>query len=256
MKKVIDFIIYTIFIIGTILVFFYRDTVSKYIAFAYGTYNSYETKNIYTKDIDYLYFNKTDNFVPSNKQELINVLYTILDDGMENFRFHCSSEYNECENDLRKISDNGTLSLINNYVHPFNSFNTFNLSINNYGIVEINITKTYNENEILVINSKIHEIMNEIIKSDMSDYDKILAFHDYIINHTIYDEEESERINNQEPNINSNKAYDLFINGKSVCEGYTDALAIFLSEIGINNFADIWSTSYKSNTKVYIIFHK
>lgn len=251
MKKIFDAIFSVLLTILLVIIIIYRDVIIREIAFIYATYNTHETKNDYTKDYDYLSLKRTDNFVPKNKEELMNIIYTILDDGMEHFTFHCDKDYESCEEDLKNISDNGLLSYINNYIHPYNSFDSFNLTINNYGVVEIYIYKTYNENEINFINTKIKEIISNNITNDMNTYDKIKVFHDYIINNTTYDEEEGKRIINNE-NITSHKAYDLLVNGKGVCEGYTDILAIFLNELGINNIKisannHIWNALYLDN---------
>lgn len=252
MNKRKDYIFYILLIVILIVIAIYRETIIQQIAFIYGTYNVHETKNIYTKDENYLFLQKTDDFIPKNKNELINIIYTILDDGMNSFKFHCDKDYTECEEDLKNISDTGMLSVINNYVHPFNSFNNFNLMVNNYGVVEVNIIKTYTTNEIDIINTRLDEILNDIIDDNMRNYDKIKAFHDYIVNNTVYNEEEGNRITANDETLDSHKAYDILVNHTGVCEGYTDILAIFLDRLGIKNYKvsspnHIWNVVFLDN---------
>ena len=45
----------------------------------------------------------------------------------------------------------------------------------------------YSEEQIKLINEKVDTLYNKLITSDMSNYDKILTIHDYIINNTKYD---------------------------------------------------------------------
>ena len=247
MRKVIDTILSIIIIIGCGFVYYYRYPIIKYAVRTYSTINVHETSNSYTKGKSYIDFKRTTDFTPENKQELINVLYTILDDGMDTFVFNCDYE---CENDIHDITSGSTLSLINNYVHPYNSYNFFNIKVNEYGTVYIDVEKNYDEFEIRSINEKMHTITARIINNNMSDYEKVKAFHDYIINNTIYDENEAKLIeNNVTTNLTSHKAYNVLIKGMGVCGGYTDSLAIFLNHIGIDNFKistdkHIWNAVY------------
>ncbi len=66
------------------------------------------------------------------------------------------------------------------------------------------------------------------ISPDLSDYDKILQIHDYLITHTVYDESAA----------HSGKglwstAYGCLIEGKAVCQGYAQAFQILLNRLGI-----------------------
>lgn len=247
MKKIIKFTLY----VGIIYaIYFYRYNIINFALNTYVNFTRDEIKtNEYTKNIDYLSFKRTDNFNPTNKEDLINIIYTILDDGIEDFIFVCDYKYIECESDFKEIVNSETLQVINNYVHPFNSYNTFNY-ISNMGLIHITINKSYTSNEIAEINNKLNIIINTI-DSNLNDYDKIKLFHDYIVNNTKYDENEASFINNKDNNITikTPKAYGVLINGYGVCSGYADAMALYLSKIGINNFKvgndeHIWNALY------------
>ena len=60
---------------------------------------------------------------------LDNSIYYLINSGVTYSERYCGKEYTECYNDMLSISnDRDALSLLNNYVHPFNSFDsiTFN----------------------------------------------------------------------------------------------------------------------------------
>ena len=247
MRKVIDWILSIIIVAIAVYIFINREDIIIYIARKYSTYNVQEISNNYSKKKDFKEFKRTDDFTPTNKEELINVIYTILDDGMDSFTFYC--EYS-CEDDIKEIINGDTLGVINNYIHPYNSYETFNIAVNNFDVVTISVEKNYTESEKRVINSKIVEIKNKIINNKMTDYEKIKAFHDYIVKNTRFNEEEAKLIENSEKaNLTSHKAFAVFNNGTGVCGGYSDALAIFLNFLEIDNFKisttnHVWNAVY------------
>lgn len=237
MKKIIKFLLF-ITIAGTL--FYFKDNIIDFILNKIYTKEiNIEEKNKYYVDYDFVYVKNTDNFTPKSKQDLINIFYTILNSGWNNFSFYCDKEYKDCKKDINNIiNDDNILPSINNYVHPFNSYATFSISINNFGKVNVTIEKIYSDEIILELNNKINEIKKSIITTNMNDKDKIKAVHDYIINNTKYDEEkEYTEINGIKNYKNkSNIAYGPLINGKAICGGYTDAMSIMLYDLGIYNF--------------------
>ncbi len=239
MKKAIEYIL---FILILLLIYFYRTEINIIAIKAYNYYSGNSAKiNEYSKNINYLNFQKTTDFVPNNKQELINVIYTILDDGITDYMFYCG--YDECEEDLDDVANNGILQVINNYVHPYNSFKLFNYN-SMLNVVSISIDRSYNDNEISIINSRLNYIIPTIISSTMNDHDKIMAFHDYIVNNTKYEQDETKGENH--------KAYSIIVNGKGVCSGYADILDIFLYKMGyksikVANEDHVWNALFLDN---------
>ena len=81
-------------------------------------------------------------------------------------------------------------------------------------------------------------------------------FHDYLVNNTVYDD--SVNIDNQSViDTNSNTALGLLFDGKAVCSGYSDTMAIFLSRQGFNNYKissemHIWNLIYLDNSWKHI----
>ena len=235
MKK---FLCYLVIICLCGIIYTNRETIINFFsAFFYGNETAiFDEPNEYYKNYDYKFVQNTDNLYPNNKQDILNIIYSTLNRGVDNVTFYCGDNYDNCISDVNEIADNNLyLSTINNLVHPYNSYKNIHFSISNYGKVTIEVSKVYSDESISLINDKIDQIIGSITNESMSDYDKILAFHDYIVNNTYYDSSISDSGKVPEGN-NSNNAYGVLYEGKAICSGYSDAMAIFLSKLGINNY--------------------
>ena len=190
--------------------------------------------NNYTKNIDYLYVQRTDDYIPYSYQDLLNIYYSVINNGWDQFTFYCPEEYTKCLNDVSQISsDELILTHLNNYVHPFNSFTNVKTSINENGEINLTIEYLYTDAEMTAINTKADEILATILTNEMNDYEKIKTIHDYIVNNVKYDIERNEE---NDSKYNSYTAYGPLFEGYATCNGYTDLMAIFLTKIGFNNF--------------------
>ena len=171
----------------------------------------------------------------SNKKELINYIYHVINTGVEYADGECTDEYKNCINDLNEIAnDEETLSIINNFVHPYNSFKTISFTYNDRGNFSLIIEHIYNQEEITAINYIVENKINEIINEDMITEEKIKKIHNYIIDSTKYDTLKSENIH--DTTYKSNTAYGVLIQGYGICSGYSDTMAIFLNKLGIENY--------------------
>ena len=203
--------------------------------------------NKYTRKYDYTYLSFTDNFNVSNKTELLNVYYTILNSGVDKFSFYCKKEYENCISDVINLAnDQDSISTLNSFVHPYNSFDNIQTSYDILGKVTLNINKTYSEKQIEEINKKVQEIKDKYIKDITDEKTIIKIVHDYIIDTTVYD---SDRSDKNIVKYASNIAYGPLIEGYGICGGYTDAMAIFLDIYGIPNMSiiseeHIWNGVY------------
>jgi len=212
--------------------------------------------NIYEKQNNWNYVQETENFSPNNKQDILNIFYTALNKGWDELTFYCPNDYEDCIDDVNNITmDTNMLSDVNNFVSTYNSYNKIYVNMNNFGRVNIEINHIYDEQSINLINKKINSIYNEIIKENMTLEEKIKTIHDYIINSTRYDEERSKQIKDGvliDEIHPSNTAIGPLFNGKAICGGYTDAMALFLDKMGIENFKiasenHIWNVVYIDN---------
>ena len=56
-------------------------------------------KNKYYKDYDFLFIKTTDNYTPYSYNDLLNIFYSVINNGWDEFTFYCPSEYSDCIND-------------------------------------------------------------------------------------------------------------------------------------------------------------
>ena len=238
MKKVMVIILITLMIIGGFFYLGYYHQDEIYVFYRENILKVKENikleKNEYYKDKDYSYIQNTNDFIAKDQKHLLNIFYTIINSGTQNFTFYCDDNYKECTNDVIKlVSDKEILSNINNFVHPFNSFESINASYDEYGQIDLKINKVYTEQNIIEVNNKIDSIIKSKIKKGMTNKQKIKTIHDYIINNGKYATDE---IRKKYPNRSYNKANDILIDGVGLCSAYADAMALFLYEFNIDNY--------------------
>lgn len=215
----------------------YKDQILK----LYYDYFVKETKDVtigekneYYRDYDFLYVQNTDNFKPKNQQDLLNIFYTVLNAGKDKFTFYCPEEYTTCLDDVKSLAkDQVTLSHINNYVHPYNSFKNISTQTDTLGTVTISIKKSYSETDIKLTQEAVKNIENELFNSNLSTEDQIRKIHDYIIDNVKYD---SNRTDNNVIEYKSDIAYGPLIEGYGICGGYSDAMEILLNDLGIKSY--------------------
>lgn len=201
-------------------------------------------KNEYYRDYDFDFVQNTDNFSPYCKQDIYNIFYTVINSGNDSFTFYCPKEYEDCITDVKELANDQTkLSDINNFVHPFNSFEHIETEYDSIGRVTINITKTYNEAEITTVKAKLDKITSEIFKESNTLEKNITLAHDYIINNSMYDTDRSDL---DIIKYKSDTAYGPLLEGYGICGGYTDAMELFLEKLGVKSYrvsseAHVWN---------------
>ena len=141
MKRLFAFLITILYIVF----FIDRYALDNRICNHFKTYNDIKEYNIVTNmngldKSNYIYkdysnyVKSIDNFTINNKDELLNVYYTILNNGWDSFSFYCSDKYTKCLDDINNLSkESDVFSYINQLVHPYNSFKEIksNYSSNN-----------------------------------------------------------------------------------------------------------------------------
>ena len=211
--------------------------------------------NDYYLDANFEYIqNWTDDV--SNKKELLNYIYYVINTGSDYADGECTEDYVDCTKDLNDIANDAeTLSLINNFVHPYNSFKTISFSYNEAGEFSLIIEHIYNQEEITAINYIVETKINEMIKDNMTTEEKIKKIHDYIIDSTKYDTLKSNNIH--DTTYKSNTAYGVLVQGYGICSGYSDTISIFLNKFGIKNYkisndTHIWNLVYINGLWVHL----
>lgn len=245
---------YLILIIGVLaigfvtVINFYPDRVKLFI---YNLTNGKDfvlpTTNDYFINQEFKYLkNYTDD--PRNKTELLNYIYYVINSGSEYADGECHPEYKSCLDDLNVIAnDENTLSILNNFVHPYNSFKTISFTYNEYGRFSMIVEHIYTKEDIATINYVVEDIVKNEIQETMNTDDKIKVIHDYIINNTKYDSLKTTNIN--DTTYKSNTAYGVFVQNFGICSGYSDAMAILLNRLEIPNYKisndnHIWNLIY------------
>lgn len=259
MRKLFAFLV----IIGTFFILYiYKDELFEYIILNYVYSEEFvqDSYNEYKSSYNNSFVKQTNSYKPLNKEDILNIIYSGLNNGWSEFSYFCSLDYTECLDDSKNITnDPVTISYINNFIHPYNSFNNIKVSINNLGKVTITVTKLYTENDIIEINAKVDQIYNSIINDNMPTIEKIKAIHDYIINNTVYDSEKADNLNN--PNYTakykSQTAYGPLLQGYGICGGYSDAMALFLDKMNIPNYKissenHVWNLVYIDNKWLHL----
>lgn len=193
-------------------------------------------KNAYFIDYKFQFIEDTTNFSPKKRQDILNIYFTVLNYGLEEFTFYCNETYKDCVRDVKDISNNRPLlSNINNFVHAYNSFKNIETEYDNYGKVIIRIEHTYSKEKQEAITKKVNEITEELKLDDKAktNEEKIKLVHDYIINHSKYDKARSD---DHITKYDSDTAYGNLIQGYGICGGYTDSMKLFLDNMKIPNY--------------------
>ncbi|KNY26026.1 stalk domain-containing protein [Pseudobacteroides cellulosolvens] len=80
------------------------------------------------------------------------------------------------------------------------------------------------------MDKKVKEVVASVIKPEMTELEKEMALHDYVVTYVKYDKVNF--INDTLPS-DTHEAYGALINGTAVCDGYAEALQLLLNAVGI-----------------------
>lgn len=232
----------------------FKSDIIRIVMKKYTQYKTvvYPQSNNYYADIDFELVKRTDQFHATSYQNILDIIYTLLDNGSTEFVFYCDESYENCIDDFDKISqDQVLLSTINNMVSPYNSYKKIYFRRTSYGQITMWIDRLYSDDDIKIVNEKIDEFISSNIDDKMTAKEKIKAFHDYLINNSTYDKEKASIIENggETDFSSSHKANGPLVDGISLCSGYSDAMKIFLDKLGITNYKisnnrHIWNLVY------------
>ncbi len=240
-------------VVVTICAFQKDKIVYKYYEYTIDKKYSKININDYYKDDN---FNYVDDYTESgikNRNDLINSIYYAINSGTDYIERYIDSDYTNYINDINTLTAyNGAefkkiISTLNNFVHPYNSSNNVKISYGGDYKIGISINRAYTKDEINEINNKVDKILNENVNNNMPPKEKIRVIHDYIIDHTEYDKLKYE--NKNDDTYKSNTAYGVLIEGYGTCNGYADAMEIFLDKMNIINYKisneeHIWNLVY------------
>lgn len=218
-----------------------------YTKYLQGDIRQNLTDNKYRKKENYDYVKINENTTLKNKDDVKNMIYTYLDAGWDYYTVKCDADYLDCTNDIKEIVQNNTyLTDLSNFVHPFNTFDKINTTFAASGKVKLKKETRYSDSQIDTLNKKVDEIYKENYDSSKNVSENIKIFHDYIVNHTKYDQSNTTGLSN----VGSSSAYGVLIDGIGICSGYSDAMQLFLEKMNVKNYR-ISSSTHEWNL-VYV----
>ena len=204
-----------------------------YTKYLQGDIRQNLTDNKYRKKENYGYVKINENTTLKNKNDVKNMIYTYLDAGWDYYTVKCDADYLDCTNDIKEIVQNNTyLTDLSNFVHPFNTFDKINTTFAASGKVKLKKEPRYSDSQIDTLNKKVDEIYKENYDSSKNVSENIKIFHDYIVNHTKYDQSNTTGLSN----VGSSSAYGVLIDGIGICSGYSDAMQLFLEKMNVKNY--------------------
>lgn len=254
MIKIKNFMFFLISILVILMIVINFDTLSSRFKDILRIHPELVIKpgNEYQKDDSFLFVKQVDSYTPYNYEELKNIFYSVLNQGWNEFTFYCPVEYQECLNDVADISyDKLLLSNINNFVHPYNSYTSIKTLFDETGEITIKVTHLYSNEEIDRIDKDIDLLIENVVKDSMSDKEKILALHDYIINNTKYDIERANSETNSSE-YDSARILGVLYDHYAICSGYADLMGVILEKLNIPNYkisseTHVWNALYLDN---------
>ena len=198
---------------------------------------------------------QTEEFVPHNVNDIKEIYYTVLNNGWDSFTFYCPDDYKTCIDDVKEVANESNfISIINNYVTPYNSYKKYNTLIIGDDEVSLTIEKLYTSVEIATLKLMIEHLVGDLgIDRNNVTRNDLKKIHDFLINLVTYDEEYVEG----DENTISNKANGALLNKIALCSGYTDTYALFMDELNIKNFKvstenHVWNVVYFDNQWLHI----
>ena len=242
-------------VLVTVCAFCKKDIIYKYYEYTVNkNYSSTDIKvNDYYLEDNFEYVNNYTDTGIKNKKELIDFIYYAINSGSNYIERYIDKDYTSYSSDIASLTNNdgkefkNIMSILNNFVHPYNSSNNIKLTYGGNYKIGITINKAYTDKEIEEINKVVDKVIDEKITNSMPTREKIKTIHDYIIDNTEYDKL---KYNNRNDNTyKSNTAYGVLIEGYGTCNGYADAMAIFLDKLNIINYKisndeHIWNLVY------------
>ncbi len=212
------------------------------------------TDGNYRKKENYEYVKISENITIKNEEDAKNIIYTFLDAGWNEYTVKCDPDYLSCVNDVKKMVENNTyLTDLSNFVHPFNTFNKVNTTFNSTGRIILKKENRYTDEQIKKIDEKVNEIYNKNYDKSKNTRENIKIFHDYIINNTRYDSNNT----SGKTDISSSTAYGVLFDGIGICSGYADVMSLFLEKMNVKNYrissdTHVWNLVYLEGSWLHL----
>lgn len=188
-------------------------------------------------NFDFTTENKEEEFVeaPSSIVNNYDEFYYAIGHALHNFESSIELQINKYN------SQDYKLDVINKVVEDYPNidygYNGAEASIiaykNGTAKITINIKYEFSKEYMMEMRrlsgEKAEEIISKVIKTGMSDYEKELALHDYVVNNSKYDK----RLFTGNMPLESYIDYGILVEGTGVCAGYARALYRLLNMVDI-----------------------
>lgn len=241
------------FVVVTVCAFNKEYITRKYYEYSIDKKYANANVNDYYIDDHFKYVENYTDTTINNKNEFVEYIYYALNSGNNSTERYISKDYINYNNDINYYTSNDgvnfkeIVSTLNNFVHPYNSSDNIKILYGDNYKIGIEINRAYSDKEIKEINSVVDEVIKHNITNSMPTKEKIKVIHDYIIDNAEYDKLKYE--NKNDTTYKSNTAYGVLIEGYGTCNGYADAMAIFLNKLNIINYKisnneHIWNLVY------------
>lgn len=233
---------------------FQRNMIAhKYYEYTIDKKYSKIVVNEYYKEDNFDYVDNRIDTGIRNKKDLIDSIYYAINSGSDYIEKYIDISYTSYSSDIEALTYNdgvsfkNEVSILNNFVHPYNSSNNIKINYGGEYKIGISVSRAYSKDEISEINTLVDKILSEKVNNSMPSREKIRVIHDYIIDHTEYDRLKYD--NKNDNTYKSNTAYGVLIEGYGTCNGYADAMEIFLDRLNIINYKisndeHIWNLVY------------
>jgi len=236
------YLVLGLFAITVITIFTFKEDVIYYNYAKYTVKNEKNNNNYYYYEDNFAYIDSYDGIEIHNKEELYESIYYLVNSGISYAERYFNIDYIDFVKDYNELFvDELKINSINNFVHPYNSFDSIETVLDGYLIqITIHYNTEYSNDKKEKIDNEVDKIINKLIKKNMNDKEKIKVIHDHIINNTVYDknfciEKDPKNCKTTSP-YQSDTAYGVLIEHNGICSGYTDLMAIFLNKLGIVNY--------------------
>ena len=202
-------------------------------------YSSTDVNKYYVDD-NFEYVNNYTETGLHNRKELIDFIYYTINSGTTSTERYIDKDYDTYLSDINYLTTNNgealkkEVSILNNFVHPYNSCNNINIKYGGEYTLGLEVTKEYTDEQIEEINKVVDKVIKDKLNNSMPIKEKIKVIHDYIIDNTSYDK--LKHANKKDTTYHSETAYGVLLEGYGTCNGYADAMAIFLDKLNVINY--------------------
>lgn len=164
--------------------------------------------------------NKIDEEIQNGNSEIVLYVENSSEDDIKNITENMGLFWGQPTDYkiLKAIADENTIK-VKIYLEQNSNYYVVNNYINGEAIPE-------DQADALAISKELNSAIDDIIKENMSDYEKELAIHDWLVTEIEYGE-------NLDASSKENSSYGAMVSKKTMCRGYAEAMKLFSECVGL-----------------------